>query len=90
MDAAETTTINSLDTRARTGQRTDSRIASASTEGRRPDVVGLADLAAGAAELAVDASGVTSPPLLVVDLGRDEWAHTAAAVQALRRHQTRR
>ncbi len=47
--------------------------------------VGLAEIAAGAADLAVDETGVPTTPLVVVDLSRDEWAHAEAAVAALRR-----
>ncbi|WP_024803582.1 enoyl-CoA hydratase/isomerase family protein [Nocardia sp. BMG51109] len=47
--------------------------------------VGLSDLAAGVAELAVDAEGAPPNAPVVVDLGRDEWAQAQAAVDALRR-----
>jgi hypothetical protein len=48
-------------------------------------VAGLADIAAGAADLAVDETGLPPNPLVLVDLSRDEWEYAEAAVAALRR-----
>lgn len=48
-------------------------------------VIGLADLASGAADLAVDDAGAPANPLVVVDLDRGEWSHAAAATAALER-----
>ncbi|WP_084531889.1 enoyl-CoA hydratase/isomerase family protein [Nocardia miyunensis] len=47
--------------------------------------VGLADIAAGAAQLAVDETSLPSHPLVIVDLGLDQWEYADAAVAALGR-----
>ncbi|WP_067895559.1 enoyl-CoA hydratase/isomerase family protein [Nocardia vaccinii] len=46
---------------------------------------GLADIAAGAADLVVDETSLPSTPVIVVDLNRDQWGYAEAAVAALGR-----
>ncbi|MBY8856725.1 enoyl-CoA hydratase/isomerase family protein [Nocardia sp. CA2R105] len=47
--------------------------------------VGLADIAGGAADLAVDETSLPPNPLIVVDLNLDQWEYADAAVAALER-----
>ncbi|MFF0490182.1 enoyl-CoA hydratase-related protein [Nocardia sp. NPDC004068] len=54
------------------------------TSGAVPHPVGLAEIASGAAALTLDAAGAPRHPLVVVDLGRNEWRHAEAAIEALR------
>ncbi|MGX1809154.1 enoyl-CoA hydratase/isomerase family protein [Nocardia sp. NPDC055321] len=49
------------------------------------NLYGLADIADGAADLAVDSTSLPPHPLVIVDLDRNEWAHAPAAARALSR-----
>ena len=53
--------------------------------GNSVPTVGLADIAAGAAALAVDESSLPATPVIVVDLNLDQWEYAEAAVAALGR-----
>ncbi|WP_280484357.1 enoyl-CoA hydratase/isomerase family protein [Nocardia cyriacigeorgica] len=52
------------------------------------EMIGLADLAGGAADMTVTATSIPAAPLVVVDLQRDSWSHVEAAIAAVRRRRT--